>query len=153
MSESIKGRTFEAIKKGFGGVVWTVVEEPDTTLDGTDRLYIVAEAIGRYKIASRGAELRRSLRLPAGRHAFFLNEITLNKITEVNEKVDFWDGERVRYRNHVTGQIIGYLEIARITKTTIYAKRVGEVLPKLKFHRDGSAKWSCNLCIEHDPNP
>lgn len=58
-------------------------------------------------------------------------------------------GERVRYRNHVTGQDLGTLIVTGLDADFVTAKRMFNSLVDYKFDHDGRATWSSNLSIRH----
>lgn len=61
-------------------------------------------------------------------------------------------GERVRYRNHVTGENLGLLEVVAVDAKTVTARKFfGAQI--FNFKNDGEATWSCNLSIAKPNNP
>lgn len=56
-------------------------------------------------------------------------------------------GERVIYRNHVTEQAIGLLEVTDISDEFVSA-RTFFGSKQFKFNLDGTATWSSNLSIK-----
>ena len=55
-------------------------------------------------------------------------------------------GERVLYRNHVTEENLGLLEVVAVDAKTVTARKFFGA-QTFKFKPDGVATWSCNLSI------
>jgi hypothetical protein len=55
-------------------------------------------------------------------------------------------GERVLYRNHVTGENHGLLEVVAVDEKTVTARKFFGS-HTFTFKPDGVATWSCNLSI------
>ena len=60
----------------------------------------------------------------------------------------FCVSERVIYRNHVTGENLGLLEVVAVDDETITARKFFGA-QTFTFKPDGVATWSCNLSITH----
>ena len=58
-------------------------------------------------------------------------------------------GERVNFKNHVTGEEMGMMEVTRIANDFVYAAKFFDLSKEFKFTHTGDATWSCNLRISH----
>lgn len=55
-------------------------------------------------------------------------------------------GERVLYRNHVSGEHLGLLEVVNVDEKVITTRKFFGART-FRFKPDGVATWSCNLSI------